>query len=446
MKIKSIVCLVFFLLIQFVAFPCFSASKFVRIKDIDSNVGNSLLTFKRNLKLKKYLIDDYEDGNLVNVLGGNSGVWNSELDNSESYCIAKVVDVLGPEMSTKSLELSYDVETRENVQNGYWMELNGVNLQKYDTLEFFVRDSDNTQEKISFKIEIKRYLDNSDSEMLVASYIVENITHKWQRVSIPLSKFNAISNWDKIEQLIFIFMSDLSEKKKGSLYIDGIQFRNYNKIRPTAFDIRESLIQKTNENLNSTQWAEWLSKQLRGYPSEVYNKRLFSEDNNEFLREIAFDVWRYFDDIVNMKTNLPLDNISFGKKDIFSDGAKVSDYTNVTNIGMYLMAIVSAYDLDLIDLDDAISRVDAVLIRLDALETYNCFFYNYYDTTTTERTSNFVSAVDSAWLATGLYVVKNAFLENSLLVSKVDNILGEFNFNFFMINLKRNFSMVILKI
>ena len=46
---------------------------------------------------------------------------------------------------------------------------------------------------------------------------------------------------------------------------------------------------------------------------------------------------------------------------------------------------------------------------MGGLERYQGFFYNYYDTTTLERSSNFVSSIDSAWLTAGLMVVRSAF-------------------------------------
>ncbi|MFN7956199.1 MAG: hypothetical protein U0610_31110 [bacterium] len=44
---------------------------------------------------------------------------------------------------------------------------------------------------------------------------------------------------------------------------------------------------------------------------------------------------------------------------------------------------------------------------LDALERDHGFFFNYYDTTSLERTSNLLSFVDSSWLIAGLVVVRN---------------------------------------
>src|SRR5262249_4084002 len=87
------------------------------------------------------------------------------------------------------------------------------------------------------------------------------------------------------------------------------------------------------------------------------------------------------------------------------------DYTNVTSIGLYLTAIVAASELHLIRRDEALERIRAILRTLDELETYDGFFFNYYDTTSLERSSNFVSFVDSAWLTAGLVVVRQTFPE-----------------------------------
>jgi uncharacterized protein DUF3131 len=58
------------------------------------------------------------------------------------------------------------------------------------------------------------------------------------------------------------------------------------------------------------------------------------------------------------------------------------------------MAIVAASELHLISRDEALERIRAILQTLDGLETYDGSFFNYYDTTSLERTSNFVSFVE----------------------------------------------------
>src|SRR5439155_424411 len=68
-------------------------------------------------------------------------------------------------------------------------------------------------------------------------------------------------------------------------------------------------------------------------------------------------------------------------------------------------------ELGLATEQEAVGRLRALLDTLGRLETHDGFFFNYYDTTSLERTSNFISFVDSSWLTAGLMVVRTAFPE-----------------------------------
>ena len=91
---------------------------------------------------------------------------------------------------------------------------------------------------------------------------------------------------------------------------------------------------------------------------------------------------------------------------VIPEPAGLGDYTNVTNIGLYLIDVIAARELGLINAEDTKIRLARTLDTLEQLETWQGFFYNYYDTTTLERTSHFLSFVDSAWLSAGLMVVR----------------------------------------
>jgi hypothetical protein len=69
---------------------------------------------------------------------------------------------------------------------------------------------------------------------------------------------------------------------------------------------------------------------------------------------------------------------------------------------------VAAKALGLVSPPEAEARAVAVLDTLESLERHDGFFFNYYDTTTLERTSNLISFVDSSWLTAALMVVRNA--------------------------------------
>src|SRR5690349_24862934 len=59
------------------------------------------------------------------------------------------------------------------------------------------------------------------------------------------------------------------------------------------------------------------------------------------LLAIARDTWRFFDEDVDPNTHLPLDNVWPGKTR--------GDYTPSANVGTYLWAVTSAYDLHVIN-------------------------------------------------------------------------------------------------
>jgi hypothetical protein len=380
---------------------------------------------------KRILIDDFDDGDLINRLDGPSGVWDLDAYNEYTSCVAEVVEIPAPEISRSVLKLSYDVNSPNHSQNGFWTNLMDYSIAGYDQLEFFVRGDENSGYTSTFKIEIKKYLDDQREEKLTGSYIVKDITSKWQKISIPLNQFNAINSWENLSDLVIIFNDKIVDKREGTLYFDNFQFVNTGFKLPNANDARGSTIQKTQLDCTPNEWAQWLSQRLKGYPSNVVIKKDFPKDDKDFLMEIARDTWRFFDEVVDKKTALPLDRIVLGKKGVFEDGCSVGDYTNVTNIGLYLISLVAGYDLNFISKDDVISRIIATIKTIESVETYKYFLFNYYDTTTTEKTSNFISMVDSGWLACGIYIVKNAFSEDQNLVSLCEKLLSEWDFSFF---------------
>jgi len=131
-------------------------------------------------------------------------------------------------------------------------------------------------------------------------------------------------------------------------------------------------------------------------------------DDRELVAHIARDTWRGLDAMTDRTNGLPINNIRLAA----GDGGlqvQVGDYAGTTDIGLSLIATAAAYELELISEADAVARIDRILRTLAQLESYEGFFYNFYDTTSMERTSNFVSFVDSSWLTAGLIVVRSTF-------------------------------------
>ncbi|HEY8517314.1 MAG TPA: glucoamylase family protein [Candidatus Binatia bacterium] len=183
---------------------------------------------------------------------------------------------------------------------------------------------------------------------------------------------------------------------------------------------------------------------LRGWPSRLLvDPSELPRGEREFLERLARDTWRGIDALSDRENGLPVDNVTVGKpapppsirkvayvvgEESQDDGTHVGDYTNVTNIGLALAAIVGAKELGLVSHEDAVRRATQILDTLDRLETHRGYFYNFYDTTSLERTSNFLSFVDLAWLTTGLVVVRRALPE---LSERATALIDRTNFGLF---------------
>ncbi|MCS7151199.1 MAG: hypothetical protein NZ928_02285 [Endomicrobia bacterium] len=189
------------------------------------------------------------------------------------------------------------------------------------------------------------------------------------------------------------------------------------------FSFSERRIKKYTDMIkDDEERAKVLVTYLYDFPKNEIVNRQFPQDDREFLLMIASDTFKFFINIVDRNTHLPLDTIQVGPKKF------VGDYTNITNIGLYFLSIVSGYDLGLISKDEAISRIKKTLSIVETREMFQGFHFNYYDTTTMERTTHFVSFVDSGWYIWGLIVVAETFPE---FKPKVEKILKRSNFKFF---------------
>ena len=162
------------------------------------------------------------------------------------------------------------------------------------------------------------------------------------------------------------------------------------------------------------------------------------------LRAIARDTWRSYGVDVDPNTALPMDNVTFAGGAATPTG--YGRYTSAANIGVYLWAVVAAYDLELIGRPEARDRIQATLGEVAQLRRDHGFLFQWYDTTTghvirnpgdidctTETTPTFdncyfVSNVDNGWYASGLIVVRQAMPE---LRQLVNNLIAPMNFGRF---------------
>jgi hypothetical protein len=150
----------------------------------------------------------------------------------------------------------------------------------------------------------------------------------------------------------------------------------------------------------------YVRARLAGWPQRLLVPLLpRDEADREFMTRVARDTWRGLSALVDRDHRLPIDNVRLGAD------PRVGDYTNITTVGLRMIAIVAARELALVSDAEALAELRALFTTLDRLETHAGFFFNYYDTTSLERSSNLVSFVDSSWLTAGLMVVRATFPE-----------------------------------
>jgi cyclic beta-1,2-glucan synthetase len=128
-----------------------------------------------------------------------------------------------------------------------------------------------------------------------------------------------------------------------------------------------------------------------------------SPEDRKILRLVARRTWRFFETFVTPAENLlPPDNFQEDPKSL------VAHRTSPTNIGLYLLSIVSAREFGWLGLQDAVDRLEATLATVKRLEKYRGHLYNWYDTTDLHVLEpKYVSTVDSGNLAGHLIALSN---------------------------------------
>ncbi len=130
------------------------------------------------------------------------------------------------------------------------------------------------------------------------------------------------------------------------------------------------------------------------------------KEEKEYLNKIGEKTWKFFEDNINEKNNyLPPDNYQEDRKQ------KVAYRTSPTNIGLGLLAVISAYDLKYIDEPKCLEMLEKMLFTIEKMPKWNGHLYNWYNTVNLEPLfPRYISTVDSGNLVGYLYVVK-AFLQ-----------------------------------
>lgn len=148
---------------------------------------------------------------------------------------------------------------------------------------------------------------------------------------------------------------------------------------------------------------------LERFLSKAPNEQTEALDAGQamFIRNLARRTWRFFERFVGNDDHwLPPDN--YQERPI----ERVAQRTSPTNIGLYLLASLTAHDLGYLGLQALLDRLSRTFETLHRLDRYRGHFYNWYDTATLQPLlPHYVSTVDSGNLAGHLLTLREGLLE-----------------------------------
>ena len=146
--------------------------------------------------------------------------------------------------------------------------------------------------------------------------------------------------------------------------------------------------------------AWWISRPL------ARSRARLTDDQILFLRKLSRKTWAFFETFVGPEDHwLPPDN--YQEHPI----AAVAHRTSPTNMGLALLANLSAYDFGYISAGQLIERTANALHTMERLERHRGHFYNWYDTQSLKPLQPiYISTVDSGNLAAHLLTLRPGLL------------------------------------
>ncbi len=152
--------------------------------------------------------------------------------------------------------------------------------------------------------------------------------------------------------------------------------------------------------LVSPVFAAWLSQPL------LRREAALTPDQTLFLRGVARRTWAFFETFVGPDDHwLPPDNAQAYRV------VAVTHRTSPTNIGLALLANLSAFDFGYLSSGKLVERTAHTLSTMESLARHRGHFFNWYDTLTLQPLPPlYVSTVDSGNLAGHLLTLRGGLL------------------------------------
>ncbi|MDQ3069387.1 MAG: carbohydrate-binding protein [Acidobacteriota bacterium] len=177
-------------------------------------------------------------------------------------------------------------------------------------------------------------------------------------------------------------------------------------------------------------------------------KSLLGARDREYLEAVARKTWQYFETFGTAEHNaLPPDNVQLVPE------LTIASRTSPTNIGLGLLATLSAHDLGFIGTPALLDRIGATLTTIEGLERFRGHLLNWYDTRTLQPMAPpYISTVDSGNLAGALLTLavglqgiakQDAASSDALtaLASRAETLFGEMDFRFLYESRRRLFAI-----
>jgi cellobiose phosphorylase len=157
--------------------------------------------------------------------------------------------------------------------------------------------------------------------------------------------------------------------------------------------------------------AWWISRPLARRAARL------TSGQTVFLQKLSRKTWAYFETFVGPEDNwLPPDNFQE------HPAALIAHRTSPTNMGLALLANLSAYDFGYIPAGQLIERTTNAFHTMETLERHRGHFYNWYDTQSLKPLlPRYISTVDSGNLAAHLLTLRQGLLalpEHKILESR----------------------------
>lgn len=156
-----------------------------------------------------------------------------------------------------------------------------------------------------------------------------------------------------------------------------------------------------------TPFVSWYS----GVPTPALRDD-FTDEDADRLHSYTAAMWRFYEEFATAEENyLPPDNYQEAPVSV------VAHRTSPTNIGLLLLSVLAARDMNLIDTDTLFSRVESTLSTIEKLQKWKGHLLNWYDTKTLQPLiPRYISTVDSGnfvcclvALREGLYEYQNEY-------------------------------------